>query len=202
MIMYHGSPFAGLTELGTLSRTHDEMASSAVYLTPNRSYALFYIRDLEINYVTCGVTEDGYIRYDENFPGQLKTLYEGKSGFLYICESNDKFEKTSTRDVWVSKNPVVVTDIEKIPDAYAEILKCEAAGLVKVIRYEMLSEERKREIYDMILHSIYKNNYPALTSKKAMFYKDNYTQAWNYALAHPDERQKNLEEWDRRHGKK
>jgi len=202
MTMYHGSPVAGITELGTLSKTHDETASSAVYLTPNRAYALFYIRDLEINYVTCGVTAEGYIRYDENFAGQLRTLYEGKSGFLYKCEDSDSFEKTSTRDVWVSKNPVSVTGIEEVADAYAKIMKCEAAGLIKVNRYESLSEERKRDIYEMILHSIYKSNYTMSTSKKAMFYKDYFPQAWNYAATHPDERQTNLDEWDRRHGKK
>lgn len=194
MILYHGSPVAGITYLGTLSRMHDETASSAVYLTPNRAYAFFYIRDLEINYVTCGVTSEGYIRYNENFPGQLRTLYDGKSGFLYKCGSNDSFEKTSTSDVWVSKKPVCVRDCEEVRDTYAEILKCEADGLVKVVRYETLSDERKFEIYEMILHSIYKNNYTASTSKKAMFYKDNFPQEWNYAVAHPDERQRNLEE--------
>ncbi|MDD4356665.1 MAG: hypothetical protein PHN98_05380, partial [Smithellaceae bacterium] len=64
MIFYHGSPIAGITELGTRSHTHDGTKTSAVYLTPNCAYALFYIRDLGINYVTCGVTEEGYILYD------------------------------------------------------------------------------------------------------------------------------------------
>lgn len=202
MTMYHGSPLAGITVLGTLSRTHGETTFSAVYLTPNRAYALFYIRDLEVNYVTCGVTKNGSIRYDEYFTGQLRTLYEGKNGFIYKCKNNDNFEKTSTNDVWVSKTPVTITDVEKISDVYAEILKCEAAGLIKVVRYETLSEKRKSEIYEMILHSIYMNNYPALASKKSMFYKENFPQAWNYAVAHPEQRSINLDEWDRRHGKK
>lgn len=93
MIMYHGSPMAGITELGTLSKTHDETASSAVYLAPNRAYTLFYIRDLEINYVTCGVTEQGYIRYDENFPGQLRTLYEGKAVFFTNVKSTTALKR-------------------------------------------------------------------------------------------------------------
>lgn len=50
MTFYHGSPVANIIELGTRSFTHDETKSSAVYLTPNRVYALFYIRDLDVNY--------------------------------------------------------------------------------------------------------------------------------------------------------
>src|SRR5450756_3047284 len=112
MIFYHGSSIANITEFETRSQTHDETKSSAVYLTPNRAYALLYIRDLEVNYVTCGVTAEGYIRYDDRFSEQMKTLYSGRSGCLYTCTDNGDFETTSTRGVWVSKSPVKVESVE------------------------------------------------------------------------------------------
>lgn len=112
-----------------------------ILLTPNRAYALFYIRDLEINFVTCSVAAEGYVKYFENFPDQLQTLYEGKCGFLYKCGIKDSFEETSEKDIWVSKKPVSVTAVEEIRDVYAEILKCEANGLVRVFSYETLPKK-------------------------------------------------------------
>lgn len=199
MIFYHGTTTAGIKELGLLSKTHDEIKPSAVYLTPNRSYALFYIRDIEVNHVTCCVTVDGYIRYDEQFPNQLRTIYKNMSGYLYKCLGNDYFEKTATRDVWVSKKSVPVAETEFIPDVYEEILKNEAAGAVKVNRYELLTNEQKQDIYDMIVHYIYKLDLIKSNSKKAEFFHDNFPDAWNYAEIHPEKRQTNLEEWDGKH---
>ena len=89
MTFYHGSIIPGITELGTNSLMHDESKTIIVYLTPNRAYVLFYIRDLEINHVTCGVTDEGFIRYDEQFPDQLEKIYKGVNGYLYHCNDID-----------------------------------------------------------------------------------------------------------------
>jgi hypothetical protein len=62
MIFCHGSSVCGITELYPCSTAHDDTSSPVIYLTPNRAYALFYIRDKDINYVTCGVTAEGYVR--------------------------------------------------------------------------------------------------------------------------------------------
>lgn len=59
-IYYHGAT-EELTELNAVSKNHVDAAKPVVYLTPNRAYALFYIRDRDINWVTCGVKEDGVI---------------------------------------------------------------------------------------------------------------------------------------------
>ncbi len=195
MIFYHGTSLPGITDLNSVSKTHDSLQSSAVYLTPNRAYALFYIRDIEINWVTCGVSEDGIICYDERFPGQLCTLYKGVSGYLYKCTDRGLFESTATRDVWVSKSSVPVEDAEFIPDAYEEILKYEKSGEVKIIRYETLSNEQKQGVYDMMVHYIYKLDLINSTAKKAEFIKENCPAAWRYVLSHPDMRQANLDAW-------
>lgn len=196
MIFYHGSMTAGITKLGTNSLTHDETKTKAVYLTPNRAYAMFYIRDLEINHVTCCVTAEGFIRYDEQFPDQLKKIYQGVSGYLYHCNEQDHFTLTPTRDVWISKKPVAVESVEYIPNVYSELLGYEASGDIKVIRYNKLTDERKRFYYDMALQYIYKRDFVGCTSKKAMFWRDNFLQAWEYAVKHPDEKQAVLSAWE------
>jgi len=198
MTFYHGSPISGIKELGTRSTTHDKTKSYAVYLTPNRAYALFYIRDLEINHVTCCVTTEGYIRYYEQFPDQLKKLYQGINGYLYICNQESHFEKTNTLDVWVSRIPALVERVEYIADVYDEILKYENVGSVKVVRYETLTDERKQEIYEMMVYSIYKNNRTLKDTKKSAFYSDNFPEAWQYVVEHPEDRQIKIDDWEKK----
>lgn len=198
MTFYHGSIIPGITELGTNSFTHDEAKTKAVYLTPNRAYALFYIRDLEIDHVTCGVTAEEFIRYDEQFPDQLKKLYQGVSGYLYHCNERDHFTLTKNRDVWVSEKPVVIESVEYILDVYAELLEYEGKGDIYVIRYNELTDERKQFYHDMALQYIYKRNFTGCSSKKAMFWRDNFPQAWEYAVKHPDDKQAVLDAWEER----
>lgn len=197
-MFYHGSMTAGITELGTNSLTHDESKVKTVYLTPNRTYALLYIRDLEINHVTCGVTSEGYIRYDEQFPDQLSKLYKGVSGYLYHCRDEGNFALTQTRDVWISYKPVTIKSVEYIPDVYDELLRYEANGDINVIRYNELTDERKQFYYDMALQYIYKMDFVNCTSKKAMFWRDSFPQAWEYVVKHPDEKQTVLAAWEER----
>lgn len=80
-LLYHGSTISGLAALRP-------DAKGAVFLTPNSTYALFYIRDREINWVTCAVGTDGIVRYEEQFPNQLRTIYGGIGGYIYACEAN------------------------------------------------------------------------------------------------------------------
>lgn len=185
MVLYHGNSVCGIEELNPCSAAHDDPTSPVVYLTPNRAYALFYIRDREINYVTCGVTAEGYIRYDERFPEQLETLYKGMSGYLYRCKDNGALEPTSTRGVWLSKKPVEIESCEFIPDVYSEILKYEKSGDVKVIRYETLSDGEKHEVYKMIVRSLYKSGLTNVRSKKSDFYRKHFPEAWEFVKNNP-----------------
>jgi len=198
MVFYHGSPIKGINKLGISLLTNGETKASIIYLTPNRTYALFYIRDLNVNYVTCGVTAEGYIRYDERFSGQLPTLYRGQSGYLYKCIDSGCFEQTTTRDVWISKNPVVIESVEFIPDVYKEIIKYEASGNIKVIRYETLTDQEKHNIYEMTVYSLYKSGLTDKNTVKANFYRDNFPEAWKFVISHPKMKQTILEEWEKK----
>lgn len=194
MIYYHGT-MEDLNELNAVSKDHADAQNSVVYLTPNRAYSLFYIRDREINWVTCGVREDGVIRYDERFPDQLKTIYQGVSGYIYTCEDNGSFVASKTRDILTCNQPVIIKRKEFMPNVYEELLKYEQSGAVSVRRYDSLSENEKQAVFEMMVHSIFKNDWVNSTNKKAVFFKVHFPEAWEYVKTHPEHRQTVLDAW-------
>jgi hypothetical protein len=115
--LYHGTMTADIKVLNANSYSHTTN-SSVVYLTPNRAYALFYIRDKNINWVTCAVNKEGVVIYHENFPNQLEKLYKGISGYIYGCTYDDVFKETPTTDVWQTDNSVIIYKTEYISDVY------------------------------------------------------------------------------------
>ena len=76
------------------------------YFTSNRGVCTFYIRDMNINHVTCGIDEDGIPVYYEQFPQQLKILYGGRSGYIYTVINNGEIVSGHTNGVWISTQPI------------------------------------------------------------------------------------------------
>lgn len=177
---YHASNLIGIKRLLPLSTLHNS-EDKVCYLTPFRAYALFYIRDMTINHVTCGVSDNGIAIYHEQFPDQLRKMYQNRSGYLYTCENNDNIIKAHTNGVWAAYKPITVTSEEYIEEAYAEILKSESRGEVQVIRYESISDEKKREITIMMSNYISKNRLLFSNSPKACFFHENFPEAWEMA---------------------
>ena len=79
---------------------------------------------------------------DEYYPKATEDTYKGVSGYIYsvenICESGDNI---NICDAVTTSKPADVTEVEVIEDAYSEILKAEDAGLIKIRRYEDMSEK-------------------------------------------------------------
>ena len=177
---YHASNLGSLKELLPLStvRGSDE---KVCFFTPVRAYALFYLRDMEINHVTCGVSDSGITIYHEQFPDQLTKIYRGRSGYLYVCKNNTNFAIMHTNGVWAATQPMIAEFVEYIDDVYIEILKAEESGYVQVIRYESLCEEKKLEINDMMKNYIIKNGLLTADTPKARFFAENFSQSWQEA---------------------
>lgn len=194
---YHGSTTADIKVLNAVSASHTTGAP-VVYITPNRAYALFYIRNRDINWVTCGVNTNGVVIYREQCPKQLERLYKGISGYLYCCDKSDLFEETSTRDIWQTNSPVVVHTVEYVKDVYSEIIACEKAGTVNIIRYETLGEAEKQDIYDMMVQYIFKNDLIVSSSAKSCFIRQNFPRAWEFCIQNPDCKQVILDEWQKK----
>jgi len=182
-IFYHASNNGNLDELLPLSILH-RSDEKVCYVTPIREYALFYLRDMAVNHVTCGVSSEGVVIYDEQFPNQLEKIYQGRSGYLYICESSDQVTVGHTKGVWVLRQPTKISKVEYVKDVYNEILNAEKHGRIEVNWYEFHSDERKAEITEMIKDYIITSNFLLSDSPKSRFFVENFPQAWELAKEH------------------
>ena len=179
-VFYHASNIEGLKELLPLSTLHNS-GEKVCYITPVREYALFYLRDMVVNHVTCGVSKDGIVIYDEQFPNQLEKIYRGRSGYLYECSDDDRVSEGHAKGVWVLRRPVSISGVERVEDVYTEIICAERAGRVRVNRYETLSDARKTEIDEMMKDYIADSGFLTEDSPKARFFAENFPRAWGLA---------------------
>jgi len=182
MIFYHASSIGNLKEILPLSKdkgSDDKVA----YFTPMRAYALFYLRDMEVNHVSAGMVSENKIISHEFFQDQLRTIYQGRSGYIYACENGDTITLAHTTGIWSAREPVAVTTMEYIDDVYDQITQEVAAGSVQLIRFESLSEEEKQKNTEIMKNYILENNFLTTDSAKARFWAKHYTQAWTLAEA-------------------
>ena len=93
--------------------------------------------------MTLGLREDGKQHYFERFPDQLKTLYGGKRGYLYIVEDLTGLQNIKGH-TWESEQDVAVRRCESVRDVYAEILKEEKAGNMIIHRYAEINPAEQK----------------------------------------------------------
>ncbi len=184
--LYHGSDYSGITELEARSKLYN-MDIKVVYLTDNIPYALYYIWDEEHNgYSEKHVTDwikNGVAYYEEQFPEQLKTFYKGVSGYLYCISKNSGIQSVENREcLYYSLENTVIAKVDYISDVYEELLKYEASGKFKVLRYKEQSKKRQDELIDLIATSIVKADFFKDNEAKAQFMKKYFVKAWEKAL--------------------
>ncbi|MCL2517854.1 MAG: PLP-dependent transferase, partial [Oscillospiraceae bacterium] len=179
MTFYHASNHKDLTEILPLSfpKSGDE---KVCYFTPSRNYALFYLRDLEINAVTGGVKDDGIIDYDEFCPNQLEILYKGRSGYIYSVENNSEITLGHTSGIWTATQPVPITAVEYIDDVYAEILKLIESGECKITRYEDWTDGEKQTHTAQMRSYIIKNKFFTDKPNRTHYFYSNFFERKDY----------------------
>ena len=175
MRFYHGSTVENLTMLEPVSRGGP--ARDVVYLTDNRAYCLFYIRDREIDYVTCGVRRVGIVQYEEKFPGQLKEMYSGVSGWCYGVDA--EAEPTRIPGIWGSRQAAVVVDRTYIPDVYDAVRGEISRGSVAFLRYEDLTAEPRSLNHQGIVRCFLTDS--AMNPQRAAFFRKHFPEAWEEA---------------------
>jgi hypothetical protein len=184
--LYHGSNYSGITELEARSKLHNT-DKKVVYLTDNIPYALYYIWDEKHNgysgkHVT-GWIKNGVAYYEEQFPDQLKSFYKGVSGYLYYISKGSDIQSVEDREcMYYSLESTVVAKVDYILDVYEELLKYEALGKLKVLRYKEQSEKRQEELIDLIATSIIKSDFFKCNEAKAQFMKKHFVKAWEKAI--------------------
>ncbi len=177
--LYHGSITEGIRSLQPLSPLRGEKERKVVYLSGSRAYSLFYIWDGKHNkssqkYVTCAL-RNGIVHYEEQFEGQLKTFYQGVSGWMYRLEMDDSFQPVTNReDMWYSPNTAHVLEAELIPDVYEEIMSCVKKGLIQI---STISEEKKKLLDKHIVAMLREKQLPA-DCAEAQFYATYFPSLW------------------------
>ena len=157
---YHGSDVDGIRELEARSRLHNS-EDRVVYLTDKIPYALIYIWDKKHNgyrgkHVT-GWIRDGITFYEEQFPEQLKTFYQGVSGTLYYVSRNPGISQMENRDnLFYSLTNRTVAREEYIEDVYERLLEFERNGEFRVLRYTEQTKERQEELIELVATGIMK----------------------------------------------
>ena len=184
MQFYHASNIKGLKEILPLSESKNKDDKDKVaYFTPVRVCALSYLRDMEVNHVTIGVSDNNVPECHEFFPDQLRTMYQGRSGYLYTCENTDSIKPAQSAGIWSSKEPVVVAVTEYIEDVYDHIMMEIAAGNARLISYESLSEETKQKYTIGMKDFILERDLLTVDSAQSRFWAKYYPEAWKMAGA-------------------
>lgn len=182
---YHGSAAADIQALEPRSLLHGT-ADRVVYLTDHVPYALLYVWDEQHNgragkYVT-GWIKDGVACYEEQFPNQLQTFYQGVQGYLYTVEAGNAVQPLADREsLYYAKEQTPVTSAEVIPDVYAALLKYEAAGSFKVLRYLEQTAQRQNELTDMIAEAIRRSYFYQDDENEMHFMKKHFPLSWQRA---------------------
>ena len=188
--LYHGSSTPGITALEARSRLHgtDKMV---VYLTDCVPYALFYVWDSQHTgsgrkHVT-GACRNGQAIYEEQFPDHLRTFYQGVSGYLYRIPHTDAIQTVENRDglFWQEGN-AAVADAVFIPDVYTELMKYEATGQLRVLRFNEQTDARKAELTGMIATAIRQNNFFEGDDEQQQFMQTHFTASWRIAHEQAD----------------
>jgi len=188
--LYHGSITPGITRLEARSQLHAS-DKQVVYLTDSIPYALFYIWDSSRNgnsskYVTGGFRA-GQAFYEEHFPDQLPSFYQGISGYLYLIPKTESARPVANRDgLYYQEGDIPVADVVYIPDVYAELLKYEAADELLVLHYNEQTSERQNELVRMIAAAIRQNGFFANNPEQQQFMQKYFSASWRFANEQTD----------------
>ena len=182
--LYHGSATAGITALEARSILHGT-DKRIVYLTDNVPHALFYIWDegltgSPVKHVT-GWVKDGTAYYEEQFPHQLERFYRGASGWLYRTPKTPEMGAVEGREGLFYRVGDTPVEAEHIPDVYEALLRHEAAGRLKVLRFEEQTEQRQEELTDLIAQAIVQAGFYNGDEIQRAFMKRYFPLAWERA---------------------
>lgn len=170
LLYYHASQIGGIKVLEPRVSNHN---TPLIYFSTKRENVLVYLSNAVEKFcketgfshngkwhkwASYGFDADGILTLDEYYPDAIEDTYKGVSGYIYYVESIQKNENSiNISNAVTTSEPAVVTDVEFIEDAYSEIIKASEAGLIKIRRYEDMSEKMLSWIENTIKNE-YKNS--------------------------------------------
>ncbi len=175
--LYHSSINPDIQVLKPVSNLHNTN-DNVVYLTVNAPYALFYIWDSKHNkksgkHITAWI-KNGITYYEEQFPNQIRTFYDGVKGYLYSVDYKDNFVPVANRESMYScESEIPIENIEVIENVYKALMEFEAKGELKVIRFEDVPNERIEDLYNHMTERLLKNKVTEKPdTEEAIFYQE------------------------------
>lgn len=164
-MFYHASSAKGIKLLEPRTSNHN---IPLIYFSEKRENVLVYLSNAiekfckETDFAYSGVwhkwasygfDNNGIMTLEEYYPNALLETYKGVSGYIYSAEHiNNSDENIKVSYAVTSRDAVEVTDCEFVEDAYDEIIKAEANGLIKITRFEEISDAKRKWIIDTMKH--------------------------------------------------
>jgi len=152
-LYYHASQTGGITVLEPRISNHN---APFIYLSTKRENVLVYLSNAVEKYcketgfyhigkwhkwASYGFEPDGSLRLDEYYPGAIEDTYKGVSGYIYSAENVSVNENgINITNAVTTSLPVKVSGVEFIEDSYDEIIKAEKEGLIRIRRFQDMSE--------------------------------------------------------------
>ena len=162
-MLYHASPVGGLTTLLPHVSNHSQ---ALVYLSQKRENVLVYLSNAVEKYgrenqfawngpwrkwASYGFTKDGLLLLEEYYPNATEETYKGVPGYIYqVTDCACAAAMADIPHAFTSDEPVAVSGFEFVPDAYQALLQAEADGLIRIRRYEEMSENTRRWLKKVI----------------------------------------------------
>ncbi len=153
MLYYHASQIGGIEVLEPRVSNHN---APLIYFSTKRENVLVYLSNAVEKYcketgfshsdkwhkwASYGFDANGILTLDEYYPNAIEDTYKGISGYIYYVESIQEDENSiNISNAVTTSKPAIVTNVEFIEDAYSEIIKASEAGLIKIRRYEDMSD--------------------------------------------------------------
>ncbi len=153
MLYYHASNTGGIEVLEPRISNHNK---PLIYFSTKRENVLVYLSNAVEKYcretgfyhngkwhkwASYGFESDGTLRLEEYYSDAIRDTYKGVSGYIYSVDNIITNEDSiNISNAVTSSLPVKVTGTEFIEDAYEEIMKAEKAGLIKIRKFEDMSE--------------------------------------------------------------
>ena len=146
-MFYHASPVGGIEVSQPDISNHNE---PLLYFSEKRENVLVYLSNAieklcrQTGFIhngkwhtwaSYGFDADGRLQLDEYYPDAIEDTYKGVSGYIYAADSVAERKDIGIAHAFTTSLPVAVCGVEYVEDAFAEILKAEKAGLIRIRRY-------------------------------------------------------------------
>lgn len=152
--LYHGSKRGGLTLLKPYLSSHKK---ELVYLTTSEVVACIYtVNAIESLFLSKGLSysapyspwypygfdKDQTPVLDEYYPNATRLTYEGKQGYIYLCERPPDLDNaTEIFCARTTEMPVKVLSCRKVADVYKELLNFQKSGKLIIKPYGEISQK-------------------------------------------------------------